>query len=217
MMMKKHTVLFADDHVMVAQALVRFLDKSCKVVATVADGQALMKEARRLHPDVIVTDIAMPHISGIQALRQLQAEGFSARGIILTMHGDPMLAREAIAAGASGYVLKESAADELITAIDQVMGGNIYLSSRIARQLLTVPPIGPGARDHITDRQREVLQLVVTGLTMKEVAAEWGLSRRTVESHKYAMMQALNVPTTTALVQYAFRHSLVDDTLVTTP
>ncbi len=182
------------------------------VEGIVADGLQLIEHVRKHKPDVIIADLGMPKMSGIQALRQLCSEGHRVKMIFLTMHDDPMLAREAILAGASGYVLKDSAGEELLAAVTQVLSGNIYISSKIARSVLSALRSGKDSPiESITPRQREVLQLVVKGLTMKEVAASLNLSRRTVETHKYDMMETLGVVTTAELVQYAFRHNLVED------
>jgi DNA-binding NarL/FixJ family response regulator len=212
--MSKYKILLADDHVMVAEALMSYLAESFKVIGCVSDGFQLIERVRKQHPDLIVADIGMPGMNGIEALRQFRAEGLKARMIFLTMHADPQLAREAMLAGASGYVLKDAAGEELTTAIRQVIAGNIYLSSRIAHQVMVVMASRDElSREKITPRQREVLQLVVAGRTMKEAAAALELSPRTVETHKYTMMHALGVQTTSELMQYALRHNLVDDYL----
>jgi DNA-binding NarL/FixJ family response regulator len=210
--MTKPRILFADDHLMVAEALVEYLRDSFEVVGIVADGAELLNATRNNPPDLIIADISMPGMSGMQVLRRLRAEGLKVRVLILTMHADPQLAREAMTAGASGYLLKDAACDELLLAVRQVLSGNIYLSSRLARQVVTSPS-SPTAAESITPRQRDVLELIVEGLTMKEVGAALNLSRRTVETHKYGLMQKLGVQTTAALVQYAFEHKLLEDRL----
>jgi DNA-binding NarL/FixJ family response regulator len=210
--MHKAKIILADDHVMVAQALLSYLVKSFDVVGIVSDGLQLLARVRKQQPDAVVADIGMPGMSGLEALRQMRREGLTTKVIFLTMHADPLLAREAMLAGASGYVLKDAAGDELVTAVRQVLSGNIYLSSRIARQVMSAisSPATP-SKEKITPRQLEVLQLVVSGRTMKEVAAVLELSPRTVETHKYVMMQTLGVQTTAELIQYAFRHNMVSD------
>jgi DNA-binding NarL/FixJ family response regulator len=208
--MSKPKILFADDHLMVAEALVEHLEDSFDVVGIVSDGLQLLEAARKNLPDLIIADISMPGMSGMQVLRRLRGEGLKVKLLFLTMHADPQLAREAMTAGASGYLLKDAACEELVLAVRQVLGGNIYLSSRLARQVVTSTPARTAA-ESMTPRQRDVLELIVEGLTMKEVGAALNLSRRTVETHKYGLMQKLGVQTTAALVQYAFEHKLLED------
>ena len=210
--MSKAKILIADDHLIVAEALLSCLKGSFDVMGIVANGAELVERIRKQRPQLVVSDIGMPKMGGMEALRKLRSEGLDTKVIFLTMHGDVILVREAILAGASGYVLKDAAVEELVTAITQVLAGNIYLSSRIAREVMSDGSSRPGSRaEKITPRQREVLQLVVTGLTMKEVAAQLNLSRRTVETHKYDLMETLGVHSTTELVHYAIRHHLVDE------
>jgi DNA-binding NarL/FixJ family response regulator len=203
-------VLLADDHTIVAQGLASLLQGEFELVGTVGDGAALIDAARALRPDVAVTDIAMPVFSGLEALRRLRAEGIDLPLVFLTMHADPHLAGEALRAGASGYVLKHSAGEELIRAIREVLQGRAYLTPLIAREVFTTltgqatPPDGK-----LTPRQREVLGRIAEGQTMKEIAAALHLSRRTVETHKYDMMQALGVKTTAELIRYALDHGIV--------
>ena len=208
--MDRPRVLLADDHAIVVDGLSSLLKDQFELVGTVADGPALIAAARRLRPDVIVTDIAMPGMSGLDALRRLSAEGLKSKVIFLTMHSDPQLAAEAFRAGASGYVLKHSAGEELVAAINEVLQGRAYLTPLLTRDVLA--NLGDAlARPQVklTARQREVLRLILEGRRMKEIAAELHLSRRTVESHKYDMMHALGVRTTAELIQYVIRHDLV--------
>src|SRR5262245_39241739 len=184
--MYRARVLLADDHPIVAQGLVSLLQPEFEVVGTVADGQALLDAARHFRPDVITTDIAMPGLGGLEALRRLSAEGLAPRVVFLTMFADARLAAEALRAGASGYVPKEAAGEELLQAVREVLQGRTYLTPRLARDAVTAlagATASPAGR--LTPRQREVLGLVAAGRTMKQVAAELHLSRRTVESHKY--------------------------------
>ena len=206
--MSRPRVLLADDHFIVAQSLAGLLKDDFEVLRIVRDGTELLEAARALRPDVIVTDLGMPHLGGMDAMRRLAKEGLNAKVIFLTMHADPALATEALRAGAAGYVLKSSAAEELFTAIREVLSGGSYVTPRLVGEVLVQ---GPRARGHgsITPRQRQVLGLIASGLTLKEVAAAMNLSPRTVETHKYEMMHALGVETTAALIQYAVRHDLV--------
>jgi DNA-binding NarL/FixJ family response regulator len=208
--MRRTKVLLADDHAIVAEGLATLLKGHFDLVGTVGDGQLLLEAARKLRPDVIVADIAMPVLSGLEALRRLKAEGLDARVIFLTMHADAQLATEALRAGASGYVLKHSAGEELIRAIQEVVEGRVYLTPLLIKDVITTltEPATQSAVQ-LTPRQREVLRLIAEGRRMKEIAATLQLSTRTVETHKYQMMHALGVDSTAALVRYAIQLGLV--------
>ena len=209
--MDRPRVLLADDHAIVVDGLSSLLKDQFELVGTVADGLALVDAAEKLRPDVIVTDIAMPAMSGLDALRRMTANGLKSRVIFLTMHSDPQLAAEAFRAGASGYVLKHSAGEELVTAIHEVLQGRAYLTPLLTRDVLA--NLGDSLarpKAKLTSRQREVLRLIMDGRRMKEIAAELHLSRRTVESHKYDMMHALGVRTTAELIQYVIRNDLTE-------
>lgn len=211
--MTRTTVLLADDHAIVADGLAILLKDSFDLVGIVSDGEALVAAARRLRPDVIVADITMPRVSGLEAARRLLDEGINSRIVFLTMHDDPQLAAEAFRAGASGFLPKNSAGDELILAITEVIRGRSYLSPLITRDVLgalTTAPPAMAPRSALRPRQIEVLRLVAQGKRMKEIGAILGLSSRTVESHKYEMMQTLGVTSTAELVQHAIRMGLLD-------
>lgn len=208
--MSRPRVLLADDHKIVADGLVSLLKEHFELVGSVCDGGALVDAVRQARPDVIVTDIAMPGLSGLDALRRLKSERLAVKCIFLTMHADAQLATEAFRAGASGYVLKQSAGDELIGAIHEVLQGRTYLTPLITKDVLTsltLPADEPAVT--LTPRQREVLRLIAEGKRMKEIAASLQLSTRTVETHKYDMMRTLGVQSTAELVRYAMRHGLV--------
>jgi DNA-binding NarL/FixJ family response regulator len=206
-------VLLADDHTIVAEGIKSLLKEEFELVGTVGDGRALLEAARELRPDAIVTDIAMPLLNGLDAVRQLKKEGSTAKIVILTMHSDPHLAAEALRAGASGYLLKHSAGEELITAIHEALKGRLYLTPLITKDLVEVlaesERSSPEQTERLTARRREVLQLVAEGRTMKEVASILKISTRTAESHKYEIMRELGVQTTAELVQYAVKIGLV--------
>ena len=208
--MKRRTrVLLADDHAIVAQGLATLLKDHFDLVGTVGNGDELIDAARKLRPDVIVADIAMPVLSGLEALRRLKAMRSEAKVIFLTMHADAQLATEAFRAGASGYVLKQSAGEELIAAIREALQGRTYLTPLITKDVIanfteTTPPTVK-----LTPRQREVLRLIAEGRRMKEIAAILELSTRTVETHKYEMMRGLRVESTAELVRYAIQIGLV--------
>ena len=207
-------MLIADDHTIVREGLARLLaDHNFNVVASVGDGESLLESARQLRPDVIVTDISMPSgPNGLDVLSRLRTERVESKFIVLTMHLDADLATRAVRSGASGYILKESAGEELVAAIHQVLRGRICLSPAITKEVME-RLASPDAREERqpTDRQREVLRLIVAGHRMKEVAAILGLSTRTVEFHKYEMMRSLGVSSTAELIKYAVEHRLVFD------
>jgi DNA-binding NarL/FixJ family response regulator len=207
---RRATVLLADDHVVFIDGIVRILKDRYDVVGTVTDGSSLLDAAKRLRPDVIVSDISMPRLSGLEGLRQLRANHDDSRVVFLTMHGDARLAAEAFRLGAKGFVLKQSSGQELVNAIDEVLQGHTYLSAALTGDVLALmsSPDGP-RRGELTARQKEVLRLIVNGHRMKEIAASLNLSPRTVETIKYEMMRDLNVHSTTELVRYAIQHHLV--------
>ena len=207
--MKRRTkVLLADDHAIVAEGLATLLKDHFDLLETVRDGSALIDAARKLRPDVIVTDMAMPVLSGLEALRRLKAMRSEAKVIFLTMHADAQLATEAFRAGASGYVLKQSAGEELIAAIREVLKGRTYLTPLITKTVITNLTESTPTTVKLTPRQREVLRLIADGRRMKEIGAILELSTRTVESHKYEMMRALGVQSTAELVRYAIQIGL---------
>ena len=205
-MSERYRILLADDHTMVAQALAHYLKEDFDLVGIVDDGQKLLDAVTALRPDVVISDVAMPVMGGIDALRE---RGEEVKVIVLTMHAEPELACQALRAGASGYLLKHSAGEELVAAIGQVMQGHVYISPLIASDVIAAMSASGRRNAELTPRQRDVLRLVASGLTMKEVAAELNLSRRTVETHKYEMMETLGVRSTAELVQYAMRHGFV--------
>lgn len=205
--MSRARILLADDHKMFAQGLQSLLEDEFELVGTLADGQALVEAAHRLNPDIIVVDISMPGLNGFDAVRQLKKEGLTARIIFLTMHADESLVAEAFRSGGSGYVLKQSAGEELISAIGLVLAGQEYITPLIARESARGESkrIEGTQKLRLTPRQREVLQLIIEGCTMKEIAARLGISTRTAESHKYEMMKGLDVKSTAELIQYAIK------------
>src|SRR4030095_16354473 len=210
MIMKRPTLLLADDHTMFSQGLQGLLEDEFELVGAVGDGQALVEAARKLEPAVIVVDISMPVMNGFDAVRQMVKDGVTAKIIFLTMHADDRLLAEAFRCGGSGYVLKQSAGEELITGIGKVLAGQKYVTPLIATEWaedLTKRVRGT-QKLTLTPRQREVLQLVIEGCTMKEVATRLGISTRTAESHKYEIMEGLGVESTAELIQYAIKLGL---------
>lgn len=191
---------------MVAEGLVHLLEHDFALCGVVKDGQALVDQARLQKPDAVVADISMPVLSGIDALRTLRREGDEVPVVFLTMHGEPALAAEALRLGAHGYVLKTAAGDELVHALREALAGRTYVSAALGAQAFgrsTEP------RYVLTDKQLQVLALVALGLRSKQIAYELGLSVRTVESHKYAIMQVLDVHNTVELVRKAQQSGLV--------
>ncbi len=205
-------VLLADDHTMLLAAFQQLLSCTCEVVGTVSDGRALLEAAPKLQPDVIVLDISMPQLNGMDAFRQLQPRLPRTKWVFLTVNEDPDLAAEALRLGASGFLLKSSAASELFTAIQMALKGKPYLTPLLAKGVplsvfLQRAP-NPHA-DKLTERQREVLQSLAEGRVMKEVADILKVTPRTVAFHKYTIMEQLGLKTTAELIQYAVKHGLV--------
>jgi two-component system, NarL family, response regulator NreC len=202
-------VLLADDHKMVAEGLARLLADAFDLVATVYDGLQLVDATRQLRPDVIVTDVTMPLMTGLEAMRTLKRERIGGRFVFLTIHQEPHLAAEVIRDGASGFLLKQAAGEELITAVRAALDGGTYLSPLIARDVLwALSGADTAPRQALTPRQREVLRLLADGRRMKEIAAELGVSVRTVENHKYELMRAIGAKTNAELVKFAIRQGL---------
>jgi len=194
--------LLADDHMMVAEGLNRLLADHCQMVGTVLDGTSLVEAAVDLQPDLIIADLSMPGLSGLDAISQLRARGVTAKIIILTMYADPRIAKEAIAAGAAGFVSKHAAGQELVSAIHEVVNGRTYLSPQVAERLGGFP-LAEKPLAKLTPRQRQVLQLIAKGYRMREIAGALQVSPRTVETHKYEIMRVLGFKNTADLVRYA--------------
>ena len=208
--MNRPRILLADDHTMMAEALRHLLQREFNVVGTVADGRALLKAADELRPEVVVVDIGMPLLNGLDAGEQLKARHPEIKVIYLTQNREPQVAAEAFRRKASGYLLKDSAASELSTAIREALEGRCYASPAIADVMPDAPDIEHENRARaLSGREREVLQLLAEGKSMKEVAAILDISPRTVEFHKYRIMELIGVKTTAELVQYAVRHGLI--------
>lgn len=208
--MARPRILIADDHPMVAAGLRRIVDEEAEVVAVAGDGGQLVELALRHAPEIVISDINMPVMSGLEAMQRLKAGGLRAKFIFLTLHTEARLAASALHAGASGYLLKQSAAEELVEAIRAVAGGLTYLTPLITRDVLwALTPSEESVGPALTPRQREVLQLIAEGKRMKEIAAALDISVRTVEVHKRELMQSLGLETTAALIRFAIRQGLV--------
>jgi len=210
--MNRARILLADDHVLVAQALTHLLQTEFDVVGTVADGRALLRAADDLKPDVVVVDIGMPLLNGLDAGEQLKALHPQIKVIFLTQNREPRFAVEAFRRHASGYLLKDSAASELRRAIREALRGRSYVSPAISKgmvdEAITPRDVPPTLRE-LSAREREVLQLLAEGKLMKEVAALLEISPRTVEFHKYRIMELLGVKTNAELVQQAIKLGLI--------
>jgi DNA-binding NarL/FixJ family response regulator len=210
--MKRPRILLADDHRLLREAFAQLLETGCDVVAAVPDGRALLAAAQELHPDIVVLDIAMPLLNGLDAARQLKGLMPEVKLIFLTVSEDPDLAAEAFRAGASGYLLKNSAASELFKAIEEVSRGRSYVTPLVTQGLVGSLIQAPGparGTEQLTTRQREVVQLLAEGRTMKEIARILAITPRTVAFHKYQMMDDLGIKTSAELVRFAIRHHIV--------
>ena len=209
--MSRPRVLLADDHTLLLGAFEKLLSEECDVVGQVSDGRALVAAAEELKPDIVVLDIAMPLLNGLEAGRQIKRTMPGTKLVFVTMNEDTDLAADAFRAGASGYLLKQSATSELMAAIHQVMEGRSYVTPLITEGLVgslmhhdeTAPS------NELTPRQREVLQLLAEGHSMKEVASLLSLTPRTVAFHKYRIMEQLKIKSSAELVQYAVKHHIV--------
>jgi DNA-binding NarL/FixJ family response regulator len=208
----KPRVLLADDHRIFTEALKALLAEEFELAGVVEDGRALVEAARALRPDVIVADISMPVQNGIDALAELKEHDPDVRVVFLTMHRNVAYARRALELGAAGFVLKHSASAELVMAVHAALQGRTFVTPDLAADLIRAA--GPGAQGTadpaaLTPRQRDVLQLLAGDKSVKEIAAVLGLSPRTVEDHKYRMMETLGLENNVELVRFALEHGLV--------
>jgi DNA-binding NarL/FixJ family response regulator len=211
--MRRPRVLLADDHQMLLDALKELLEPSHEVVGMVSDGRTLLAVAKKLLPDVIVLDIAMPQLNGLDAGRQLKQKMPGVKLVYMTMNEDPYLIGEAFRAGASAFLLKQAAGVELTDAIAHVMrGGERYITPRASAGLKNISLREPDAREHApgpSNREREVIQLLAEGLSMKEAGAMLKITTRTIAAHKYHAMEILQIKNNAELVQYAVKHRII--------
>jgi len=208
--MTKPRVLLADDHRVVTEGLKAILAEEFELVGIVEDGRAMVAAAGKLRPDVIVADISMPHLNGIDALALLKRDNPEVRVVFLTMHRDAAYARRALEAGASGFVLKHSAPAELVLAVRAALQGRTFITPDLAAEVFrTAKDRDANPLAELTPRQREILQLLAEGKSAKEIAAALGLSARTVEFHKYAMMESLRIENSAELIRFAIKHGLL--------
>jgi DNA-binding NarL/FixJ family response regulator len=212
--MTKPRLLIADDHKIFAEGLKRLLNADFDIAGVVEDGRELVAAAEKLRPDVIVADISMPMLNGIEAVRQIKKVHPEIKVVFLTMHPDVAYAVSAFETGASGYVLKHSAPDELITAIREGLKGRTYVTPLIAGKLLHSYQSGAHSGTdtvlNLSSRQREVLQLLAEGRSAKEIGAILNISMKTVEYHKYRMMEDLDIKTTAELIRYAVKQGIAE-------
>jgi len=206
-------VLLADDHRVVAEGLKRLLADEFELVGVEEDGRALVAAARKLAPDVIVADISMPQLNGIDALIQLRKDNPDVKVVFLTMHQEPAYARRALDAGAAGFVLKHSAPAELVLAVHAALKGQTFITPALAgdvlRQAQQDARDASGGDELLTPRQREILQLLAEGRSAKEIAATLAISARTVEFHKYQIMEAHGLHNNAELIHFAIKHGIV--------
>jgi DNA-binding NarL/FixJ family response regulator len=210
--MNKTRLLIADDHTLVAEACKKILEPEFEVIAIVNDGRALLRAALEFKPDVLIIDIGMPLLNGLDAGEQLKKLLPRAKQLYVTMNMDPEVAAEAFRRGASGYLPKSAAAIELVTAVREILRGRSYLSSLIAKDTV-IFLLRTGEKyaedEHITQRQREVLQLLAEGMSMKEVGYTLHIKPGTVAFHKYRIMEAIGAKTNAELLQYAIGHNML--------
>jgi DNA-binding NarL/FixJ family response regulator len=211
--MKRPRIVLADDHTLVLEGLRKILEDECDVVGTAEDGRTLLNVVQEHNPDVVVLDISMPQLNGLDAARQIHKLLPTCKIIFLTMHADPAYAKEGFQVGASAFLLKRSAATELLLAIQAVLKDQFYVTPAIAKDVL-LPLCGGAERESdnkpsLTPRQREVLQLVAEGKAVKDIANILHVSSKTVEFHKTKIMRELNLHSTVELTKYAVAHGLV--------
>ena len=212
--MNRLRLLLADDHRIVAEGLRLLLEDEFELLAVVEDGRALVEAAETLAPDVIIADMTMPELNGLEALEKLKEKNPEVRVVFLTMHQNALYARRALDAGARGYVAKSSAAEELVLAVRAAAAGRTFVSSAIAADLKSDLRGEPGKSSDparsLTLRQREILRLLVDGLSAKQIARQLEISPRTVEFHKYSMMQTLDISNTAGLIRFAVESGLYE-------
>jgi DNA-binding NarL/FixJ family response regulator len=206
-------VLLADDHRVVSEGLKRLLADDFELVGMVEDGRALVATAKKLKPDVVVADISMPHLNGIDAMALMKKDNPHIKVVFLTMHQEPAYARRALEAGAAGFVVKHSAPEELVMAIQAALKGHTFitpsLASEVLRQSRHEPREDKNGGQLLTPRQREILHLLAHGNSAKEIAAALAISARTVEFHKYQMMETHGLHSNAELIHFAIKHGIV--------
>jgi len=210
--MSRPRVLLADDHRMVAEGLKSLLPDELELVGVVEDGRAMIEAAEELRPDVIVADIAMPHLNGFEALARLRKSHPNIKVVFLTMHQNAGYARRALEAGASAFVVKHAAPEELVLAIHAALSGKTFITPSLTKQVVEQAESGARAENEgaesLTPRQREILQLLAEGRSAKEIASDLAISARTVEFHKYQMMEMNGLHSSAELIHFAIKHGI---------
>ena len=210
------TIVVADDHKIVREGLVKLLEGQAdiSVIGEAADGEEAVKMVLEKKPDIVIMDIWMPRLSGIDATRRIVKRGSQTKVLVLSMHESRTYVEEVLRAGASGYIVKNSASSDLLQAIDAVQGGASYLSPAITQQVVDAiarpGDSSPSGVAMLTDREREVLQLIAEGLSSKEIAGMLGVSLKTIDSHRSNLMQKLDIHKVSGLVRFAIRAGLVE-------
>lgn len=210
--MRRTTILLADDHTMIRDGLRKLLEPEYEVIGCVGDGRALVKAVQDLKPDLALVDVGMPLLNGLDAGREVKKLAPRVKLIFLTMNPDPELASEALRIGASGYLLKNSPGEELLQAVHNAVRGTPFVTPQISNaieQRFIHDPRSINKPRHLSDRQREVLQMLAEGRSMKEIAYVLEISHRTVRFHKYRIMEELGITTNSELVQYAIKHAII--------
>lgn len=206
--MSRPRIILADDHRVFAEGLKVLLDEDFDVVAIVEDGPTLLDAVERLAPELVVADVSMPEVNGIECVRRLQESTPELRIVLLTMHDDVALAVAAIRAGAAGYLLKHGGAKDVLRAVQEALDGGVHVSSKIAKEVMQALATGSEGGPNLTPRQLEIVTLLVQGLSAKEIAVQLHLSPRTVEFHKYQAMERLGLSTNAELIAYALKQGI---------
>jgi DNA-binding NarL/FixJ family response regulator len=209
---RRPRVLLADDHALILEGFRTVLGSECELIGELCDGVSLVKAALELQPDIVMLDIGLPGLNGIEAARQIRKALPRTRIVFVTMHASPSYLRAALAAGADGYVLKTSVRDELLVAVRQVLGGQIFVTAGFGEEILESYHRGGGREfgspSPLTSRQRQILQLIAEGRTAKEMAATLNVSLQTVAFHKTRIMNRLSIRTTAELTKYAIKEGI---------
>ena len=208
--MERPSLLIVDDHEVVIDGLIRLLRDRFEIVATLTDGRTVVDDVGRLRPDLLLLDLSIPHVGGLEVLRRLNARKIPFKAVVLTMHADPSLAVEALRMGASAFVLKQSSGRELERALQLVLDGGTYLPAHITKHAVLLMMQGLDSDNiDLTERELDVLRLVARGQRAKEIAAALRLSTRSVEAIKYRVMQRLHMHSTAELIRFTLEHRIV--------
>ena len=210
------SILIADDHSVVREGIQRVVksERDIKVCAEASDGREVLEQVDKHRPDIVILDVTMPHLSGLETLEILRAKHPEVKTILLSFRADPPIIQSAVSLGADGYVLKNARPGEIVSAIREVMGGGCYFSPPVAREIIEQIRAPRGSRrdpfSSLSGRERQVLRLIAEGLSAKEIATELKISTKTVEAHRTSLMRKVGVRKATELVRYAVRHGLIE-------